>query len=39
VDAQLSAEQQVALARQPGELARTRYGWAQASEIEWVLAR
>jgi hypothetical protein len=37
--ASLTAEQQVALARQPGELARTRYGWGRASEIDRTLTR
>ncbi|MCU0967766.1 MAG: hypothetical protein MUF03_02920 [Rubrivivax sp.] len=35
----LTAAQQVELARQPGELARLRYGWARASAADRLLAR
>jgi hypothetical protein len=35
----LSGAQQVALARQPGELARTRVGWERASPLDRALSR
>jgi hypothetical protein len=37
--ASLTAEQQVQLARQPGELARIRYAWPKASPIDKLIAR
>lgn len=37
--AQLSAEDQVQLARAPGEAARLRYGWARAQPMDRLLGR